>query len=140
VLSLDHVPADGDPNDAAEAPPAPLLTMRQVGSCVLAAGEIDATTTDLFRAALAGPTVATIDLSAVTFMASAGLNELVRAVRDATSEGRQLRVVAVSPPVARLLDLTGLSALAPDPMPRASAAPTHTGPGQATRGPSPVDA
>ena len=109
--------ADGALNAIAETSAPRLLRMRQVGSCVLADGEIDATTTEVFRAALAGPTVATVDLSAVTFMGSAGLNELVRAVRDAVSEGRELRVVAVSPPVARLLDLTGLSALAPDPLP-----------------------
>ncbi len=48
------------------------------------------------------------DLSATTFLGAAGLGVLVELARQATSAGVDLRVVASSRPVCRLLGLTRL--------------------------------
>ena len=61
-----------------------------------------------------------LDLSGVSFIDCAGLSALLRARRSAASHGWAVRVVAMSPEVRQLLDLSGtlelLSAPAlPDP-------------------------
>jgi anti-sigma B factor antagonist len=50
-----------------------------------------------------------VDLSGVEFMDSSGLGVLVGAHKRLARIGGRLRVVGVSPPVARLLSVTGLS-------------------------------
>jgi anti-sigma B factor antagonist len=74
-------------------------------------GELDMSAVDAFRQAVAeaavGAAFCSLDLTAVTFMDSAGLGALVAAHRDAVDAGA---VVAVrpSPPVLRLLGVAGL--------------------------------
>jgi len=49
-----------------------------------------------------------IDMSAVTFVDSVGLSVLITHHRRHLSQGTTLRIVAVSQPVRRLLEITGL--------------------------------
>jgi anti-sigma B factor antagonist len=79
---------------------------------VTARGEIDLTSAEAFGQALAdavaaGPRELRIDLSAVTFMDSSGLNELVRANRG----DLQLVVVGASDAVTRVIRLVGLDSV-----------------------------
>ncbi|MFF1442475.1 STAS domain-containing protein [Streptomyces sp. NPDC058295] len=79
---------------------------------VLLAGEIDHTTTDLFRQALAPEggfarhTV--IDFRAVTFMDSSGINVLVAANNAARAANGWLRLAHTPRPVAQVLHIVGL--------------------------------
>ncbi|MGW4898829.1 STAS domain-containing protein [Kitasatospora sp. NPDC004240] len=83
-------------------------------------GEIDHESAPEFERALiaalrAGPAGLDLDLSAVAFCDSAGLNAMLRTRREAVAAGRGLRLVALSEQVAHLLDLTETRALlAPD--------------------------
>ncbi len=52
----------------------------------------------------------TLDLSATTFISSAGLSVMLNAQRRQESTGGSLRVTDPTPPVARLIELSGLSA------------------------------
>jgi anti-sigma B factor antagonist len=97
-------------------PPANTVAVTTVGDTVTVsiAGEVD-----LLRA----PTLATVlrdllrtpgylriavDLRGVSFMDSTGIQILVAAYTDAAAAGRTLRVIGVSPPVRRILRLTGV--------------------------------
>ncbi|MDQ0578462.1 STAS domain-containing protein [Streptomyces rishiriensis] len=79
---------------------------------VVLAGEIDHTTTDLFRQALtaqggfAPHTV--IDFRAVTFMDSSGINVLVAANNAARAGNGWLRLAHTPKPLAELLHIVGL--------------------------------
>jgi anti-sigma B factor antagonist len=75
-------------------------------------GEIDLSTAPAFEAAIAGalaeePPVLVIELSAVQFLASAGLRILV-AAQEKASKSAQVAVVASSPATSRPIELTGL--------------------------------
>ena len=76
------------------------------------AGEFDiAATADV--ASIVHPHVGAdilVDLDAVTFMDSSGLQCLLVLQAEAADTGRRLRVGKVSPAVARLFELSGLSA------------------------------
>lgn len=52
-----------------------------------------------------------VDLAGVTFIDSSGLGALVRLQKAATAEKRGLRLLEVPRPVARILELTGLTDL-----------------------------
>jgi len=54
-----------------------------------------------------------VDLSGVTFMDSSGISEIVEAQRRADHDGVELVLLAPSPPVRRVLDVTGVSGLVP---------------------------
>ncbi|WP_030606851.1 STAS domain-containing protein [Streptomyces sclerotialus] len=54
-----------------------------------------------------------LNLAALDFMDSMGLNVLLRATREARQVSGNLYVAAVTPAVNRLLELTGLSATSP---------------------------
>ena len=78
-------------------------------------GEIDLNVVDDLRTALSTALALTtepfplvIDLSGVTFLSSAGLNELVTLDQRARERGVELRLVAARREVLRPLDLTGL--------------------------------
>ncbi|MEU9313976.1 STAS domain-containing protein [Streptomyces sp. NPDC048256] len=79
---------------------------------VVLAGEIDHTTTGIFRQALATEggfsrhTV--IDLRAVTFMDSSGINVLVAANNAARAGNGWLRLAHTPKPLAELLHIVGL--------------------------------
>lgn len=89
------------------------LSERWHDRCVVVtcAGELDLATVDALTDALdrvrrSDPTPVVIDLSAVTYLGSTGLNELVRAYKCL---GRsRLRVVTARPETLRLLRITGL--------------------------------
>lgn len=76
------------------------------------AGEADVTTRQLWDTlsaeAAKEPRVLLIDVSELTFMDSAALHAIVRAYRKLRATGGQLALVSPSPPVARLLQLSGL--------------------------------
>jgi anti-sigma B factor antagonist len=72
-------------------------------------GEVDAATTERFRAALVevqGLRVV-VDLSGVTFLDSAGISALI-AARHRLPSGGELRVIGLRPNVRRVLEITGL--------------------------------
>jgi anti-sigma B factor antagonist len=52
-----------------------------------------------------------VDLSGVTFLASCGINALLRGYHAATVSGRRFNLVAVHNPALRVLELTGLMPL-----------------------------
>lgn len=56
------------------------------------------------------PQTLALDLSGVGFIDVAGLRAVISCRRMAAARGAALEVVAVSPPVRRLLELVGLSA------------------------------
>ena len=76
------------------------------------AGEFDINSIDEFRAAVEGPDAtwqrAEIDLSDIVFMDSSGLQTLVSLNTRARERGLDITLVRPSPPVAHLLELTGL--------------------------------
>ncbi|MDT5038883.1 MAG: hypothetical protein QOE03_4068 [Micromonosporaceae bacterium] len=69
------------------------------------------TITDRVRAHLTADTTAgiVIDLSAVTFLDSSGINALLESRRLATESGRAFRASGARGPVAQVLDLTGVA-------------------------------
>jgi anti-sigma B factor antagonist len=85
----------------------------QDGIAVLTvSGEIDLATVPAFQAAIADalshePTALIVDLSAVEFLASAGLQALV-ATQETVSKDADFAVVADSPATSRPIQLTGL--------------------------------
>src|SRR5215212_9572688 len=91
-------------------------------------GEVDFTSSGpiqstLLSLILPGGGVVVADLSAVTFLDSSGLGVLVQAHRTAVARDNRLVVVA-SPPVRKLLRLTGLDTVLEtyDELPEAEAA------------------
>lgn len=84
------------------------------------AGEIDALTAPMLQAAIRsglsenGPGQLVLDLTAVTFLGSAGLAVLVGAVREAGRQHASLRIVADNTrPVLRPIEVTGLDSVLP---------------------------
>jgi anti-sigma B factor antagonist len=80
---------------------------------IAAPSELDVTNGGLLRAALmqataCGYATIVVDMSRTEFCDSAGLSVLVRAHKRALAEGGDLRLVARSPAVLRILSLTGL--------------------------------
>jgi anti-sigma B factor antagonist len=75
--------------------------------------EIDTTNADRVRGTLLsvlnqGATLLIADLSTTTFCDSAGVSALVRTFRRAAAAESQMRLVVGTPPVARILAVTGL--------------------------------
>ena len=97
---------DADRPFSARATPTPDGTVT-----VTAAGELDMTSAPelirVLRAAIHahGPSRVDLDLTGVSFMDSTGLQVLVAANSDV---GGGLRIIGTSPPVYRLLQLTGV--------------------------------
>ncbi|MFE6746484.1 STAS domain-containing protein [Kitasatospora purpeofusca] len=82
------------------------------GPVVGCSGELDLTEVPLLDGALNAalalcPEVLTVDLGAVTFMDSAGLNSFLRARTRAERQGSALHLADPSPQVMRLLEITG---------------------------------
>lgn len=86
---------------------------------VEAPAEIDITTADQFRhvlleAAGAGPPVIVLDMTRTVFCDASGLHTLLRAHKDAVSQGGELRLVAPGDgAVSRVVRLTCLDHLIP---------------------------
>ena len=87
-----------------------LLAISSTGTGLAASGEIDAHTAPSLATAIdaAGPDVA-LDLSGVEFVDSSGLRVLIDAHQRLTAAGGGLRLVALSEPVRRLLEISGVS-------------------------------
>lgn len=80
------------------------------------AAEIDASNADEIREQLLsvvnqGVSVMIADMSRTTFCDSAGVSALVRAFRRATENGTKFQLVATSPAVLRVLQITGVDRL-----------------------------
>jgi anti-anti-sigma factor len=89
----------------AERPEKAQLDIAVVDGLITVSGEVDVSTTPLLRQWLASPRDPFhLDLRGVTFVDSAGLHELLRARRTNPT----MRVL-VSPALARLLEVTGLT-------------------------------
>lgn len=83
---------------------------------VVLPAEVDISTSDLLREELIavldqGVTVLIVDMSMTTFCDSAALSALITAHRHAGAATGQLRLVAVSAGVLRVMKLTGLDRL-----------------------------
>jgi anti-sigma B factor antagonist len=83
---------------------------------VKAAGEVDLTNAEGFRDALlsalnAGALGLVVDLTATTFLDSAGVTALVRASRRATASEATMRLAVTAPAVLRVLNLVGIDRL-----------------------------
>jgi anti-sigma B factor antagonist len=79
---------------------------------VSAPEEIDIGNAEQFRSALLSaasrnPTIV-VDLSSTEYCDSSGLNVLVRSLRNAQSQGGEVRLVATTPAVQRILNVTGV--------------------------------
>ncbi|MFD8735887.1 STAS domain-containing protein [Streptomyces sp. NPDC059618] len=101
------------------------VASRAGGATVSVHGEIDLAGVELLRRALLKAAavcrtgdVVTLDLSDVTFCDGSGLDELLRARRRALCEHCSLTIVAASPAVRHLLELTGTAALLDSDSPR----------------------
>ena len=81
------------------------LTVDESEGCVKVSGEIDMSSATKLIDAVLKATPASLDLSGVTFIDSSGLHALIR-LRRARAE---LRIVALSPQVRRLLEITNTS-------------------------------
>lgn len=112
-LDRSFAPATAGP----DVPTPALVTLEVSGTASLprltAAGEIDCTSAPQVRAALdrlldAAPREVVVDLTAVTFLDSAGLCALAAAHRRALAAGGRLRVLATTRAVIRPLQITGL--------------------------------
>ena len=84
---------------------------------VSAPEEIDIANSGEFRssllsAAALSPTII-VDLSGTEFCDSSGLSVLVRALRRAQAEGGEVRLVACTAPVLRILAVTGVGSILP---------------------------
>lgn len=92
------------------------LRVWRAGNIVRAAGEVDLVTAPLLADELTettevitppGPLV--VDLTDVTFFASAGLSVLIEHHQHCVQRGVELRVVPGNKTIARTLDMTGLT-------------------------------
>jgi anti-sigma B factor antagonist len=95
-----------------EQPITTSIAHRNGVTVVSVGGEIDLSTAPAFEAAIVGalaeePPVLVIELSAVQFMASAGLRILV-ATQEKASKCAQIAVVASGPATSRPIELSGL--------------------------------
>ena len=87
----------------------PVLTVR---------GEVDLASAPKLAAAMTelidrGYTSVAVDLGSVEFIDSSGLGVLVGSLRRLREDGGDLVLRAASPPVTRILELTGLDSLLP---------------------------
>ncbi|MFJ8668809.1 STAS domain-containing protein [Streptomyces sp. NPDC093600] len=95
------------------------VEIRDTDTAVLAVGgELDNDTATLLHHHLANQFVhgrrhLVLDLSRLGFMDSSGLNILIRAARDARESGGDLHLVAPTPAVRRILEITGLTMTTP---------------------------
>jgi len=83
------------------------------GWCVVEArGRADAESADLLEAELRGAlgdhTMVAADLAGVDYISSAGLRALLQAARAAEAAGRQFAVIAISGPVRKIFDMSGM--------------------------------
>jgi anti-anti-sigma factor len=85
------------------------------GTLVIVAGEIDASNTSTFASLLddvvaTAPAVLALDLSELMFIASSGLNVLINTDQRLREQKGAIVIRSASPPVMKVLDVTGLAA------------------------------
>lgn len=87
-----------------------LLAIASTATGLAASGEIDAHTAPSLASAIdaAGPDVE-LDLAGVEFVDSSGLRVLIDAHQRLAEAGGALRITALSEPVRRLLEISGVS-------------------------------
>lgn len=88
------------------------ITAEADRGAIALSGELDAHSAPEFDTLLDGidpATSLTVDLSGVTFIDSSGLRSLVAAHNARADAGGDLILDALSPPVTKLLDITGLA-------------------------------
>ncbi|MEU1506937.1 STAS domain-containing protein [Kitasatospora sp. NPDC005748] len=105
---------EGDDRTADRPAPAEPVAARQGSVVSRLEGDLDLDHADAARAvlgeALASPAgVVVVDLEAVRFCDSSGLNLLLQTRLTLQETGRRLRLAAVPAQVARLLEITGAS-------------------------------
>lgn len=90
--------------------PDELLAISSTETGLAASGEIDVHTAPSLAAAIdaAGPDVR-LDLSGVEFVDSSGLRVLIDSHQRLADAGGGLRIVALSEPVRRLLEISGVT-------------------------------
>jgi anti-anti-sigma factor len=110
--------SDGGFPTSADAVPPALVAVATIGpvTVVHISGEIDMTSRDavervLNRTVDNRPEAVVVDLSAVTFFGSSGLQMLAEARAHATAHEVPLRLVASSRKVLRPLEITGMTTL-----------------------------
>lgn len=89
-----------------------VTTATDDSTLVIAEGQIDSHTSSLLDEALtavAGDVPLSVNLAGITFVDSSGLRVIVGAHKRQLSGGGSLTIVKPSVPVARLLDITGLT-------------------------------
>ncbi|MFD3700032.1 STAS domain-containing protein [Streptomyces sp. NPDC058646] len=101
------------------------MTRSQQGTVVRVVGEMDMDRARQFRTALDEaladhPATIVVDLTALTFCDSSGLNVLLGARQAAVDLGCQLRLAGPNPQVVRLLEMTGADQLFPVSPPAAA--------------------
>ena len=104
---------------------------------VAASGEIDLTNADGLRDVLlaaldAGARGLVVDMTATTFLDSAGVTALARTSRRSSATDTTLRLAVTAPAVLRVLDLVGLDQLIgvyPSVSEAVASLPDQTGPG-----------
>ncbi|MGW6570132.1 STAS domain-containing protein [Streptomyces sp. NPDC054975] len=95
------------------------VEIRDDATAVLSVGgELDMETATMLHHHLAnqflhGRRHLVLDLSGLSFMDSSGLNVLIRAARDAREAQGDLHLVAPTPAVRRILEITGLTVMTP---------------------------
>ena len=83
---------------------------------VVPEGELDIATVDLVRAAVGerGPDEGLVlDLSALDFLDTSGIQLVVEAFRDARDSGFNLRIIRARPQVQRVFEIAGLEKVLP---------------------------
>jgi anti-sigma B factor antagonist len=92
------------------------VVQRDQTRVVVLSGSVDGLTADRMQAALTaevdGGHVRLVgDLGAVEYTSSAGLRALLATVKQARSQGGDLRLAAVNPAVRRVLELSGFTSV-----------------------------
>ena len=98
---------------------------------VQVSGEVDLATCPQLRAQLIelvdqGVYHLIVDLEQVSFLDSSGIGVLIGALRRLREHGGSLRLTAPSPPVRRVLELTGVTTILPTSATLDEAAPVET--------------
>ncbi len=89
---------------------------REATRVVVLRGSVDGLTAERMQAALTaevdgGNIRLVCDLAAVEYTSSAGLRALLATVKRARSQGGDLRLAAVNPPVRRVLEMSGFTSV-----------------------------
>lgn len=93
-----------------------MIETRDHASVVIITGSVDGLTAERVQTVLTaqvkeGNIRLVGDLSGLEYTSSAGLRVLLGAVKDARRQGGDLRLAAVTPPVRRVLEMSGFTSI-----------------------------